>query len=85
MVTGGQYDVDVTFEAPNKEIIYKQVKTQFDSQTFTSKIPGVYVACFSNEFSTFSHKIVYMNFQVGDEQPLPGLGREISAFTQVGL
>ena len=23
--------------------------------------------CFSNEFSTFSHKIVYMDWQIGDE------------------
>lgn len=44
---------------------------------------GVYVACFSNEFSTFSHKIVYMNFQVGEEQPLPGFGEHITVMTQV--
>ncbi len=69
----GQYDVDVTLESPSKEIIYRQVKTQFDSHTFTPTETGVYKACFSNEFSTFSHKLVYMDFQVGDELPLPGL------------
>lgn len=31
------------------------------------QLSGVYAACFSNEFSTFSHKLVYMDFQVGDE------------------
>ena len=25
---------------------------------------GEYIACFSNEFSTFSHKLVYIDFQV---------------------
>jgi hypothetical protein len=83
VVTGGQYDVDVTLEAPNKEIIYRQTKSQYDSHSFVPKITGVYVACFSNEFSTFSHKLVYMNFQVGDEQPLPGLGEHVTVMTQV--
>ncbi|XP_067014700.1 transmembrane emp24 domain-containing protein 7 [Anabrus simplex] len=83
VVTGGQYDVDVTLEAPNREIIYRQVKSQFDSHTFTPLISGVYKACFSNEFSTFSHKLVYMDFQVGDEQPLPGIGEHVTVMTQI--
>lgn len=83
VVTGGQYDVDVTLEDPKKEIIYKQIKAQFDSHTFTPKISGVYAACFSNEFSTFSHKLVYMDFQVGDEQPLPGVGEHATVMTQM--
>ncbi|KAJ8670554.1 hypothetical protein QAD02_001813 [Eretmocerus hayati] len=83
VVTGGQYDVDVTLEAPNGEVVYRQVKTQFDSHTFTPTISGVYKACFSNEFSTFSHKLVYMDFQVGEEMPLPGLGEHITALTQM--
>lgn len=83
VVTGGQYDVDVTLEAPNKEIIYNQVKTQFDSHSFIPTMSGIYKACFSNEFSTYSHKLVYMDFQVGDELPLPGLGEHVTVMTQV--
>lgn len=83
VVSGGQYDVDVTLEAPNKEIIYRQTKSQFDSFNFVPKMSGIYVVCFSNEFSTFSHKLVYMDFQVGDEQPLPGLGEHVTVMTQV--
>ncbi|XP_048263902.1 transmembrane emp24 domain-containing protein 7 isoform X2 [Bombus terrestris] len=64
VVTGGQYDVDVILEAPNTEIIYKQIKTQFDSHQFTASMSGAYKACFSNEFSTFSHKLVYMDFRM---------------------
>lgn len=44
---------------------------------------GIYKACFSNEFSTYSHKLVYMDFQVGDELPLPGLGEHVTVMTQV--
>ena len=44
---------------------------------------GEYRACFSNEFSTFSHKLVYVDFQVGEEEPLPGVGDHLTAMTQV--
>ncbi|KAF2882450.1 hypothetical protein ILUMI_23732 [Ignelater luminosus] len=83
VVTGGQYDVDVTLEDPRKQVIYKQVKMQFDSHSFTAQHTGIYVVCFSNEFSTFSHKLVYFDFQVGDEQPLPGVGEHATVMTQM--
>ncbi|CAB3383057.1 Hypothetical predicted protein [Cloeon dipterum] len=83
VVTGGHYDVDVILEAPNKEVLYRKVKTQFDSHTFTATMDGVYSACFSNEFSTFSHKLVYMDFSVGDEPALPGIGEHTTVITQM--
>lgn len=83
VVTGGQYDVDVVLEGPKKEILYRQVKTQFDSHQFVAQATGVYAACFSNEFSTFSHKLIYMDFQVGDEQPLPGIDEHATVLTQL--
>lgn len=84
VVTGGQYDVDVTVQDPQGDITYQQYKSQFDSHTFTARISGPYAVCFSNEFSTFSHKIVYMDFQVGEEKPLPSLGDHATVITQVG-
>ncbi|EAT36148.1 AAEL011755-PB [Aedes aegypti] len=83
VVTGGQYDVDVQLVSPTQEILYKQVKTQFDSHQFTAQATGIYAACFSNEFSTFSHKLIYMDFQVGDEQPLPGVDEHATVLTQL--
>lgn len=59
------------------------MKSQFDSHTFVAPMSGEYAACFSNEFSTFSHKLVYMDFQVGDEAPLPGIGEHATVMTQV--
>lgn len=47
-------------------------------------ISGIYKVCFSNEFSTFSHKLVYMEFNVGPEKPLPGVGEHATVLTQVG-
>lgn len=82
VVTGGSYDVDVTIEAPTKDVIYRQVKAQYDSHKFTAPMSGTYTVCFSNEFSTFSHKLVYMDFQVGEEQPLPGADH-VTVMTQL--
>ncbi|XP_053658382.1 transmembrane emp24 domain-containing protein 3-like [Anopheles marshallii] len=83
VVNGGRYDVDVTLENPTSEVIYRQIKSQFDSYHFNAAATGVYTACFSNEFSTFSHKIVYMDFQVGKEQPLPGIEDHTTVLTQL--
>ena len=85
MVTGGHYDVDVLLMDPKKNVIYKQVKKQYDSYTWTAAMTGEFRVCFSNEFSTFSHKLVYMDFQVGDEEPLPGVGEHLTAMTQVSF
>jgi len=83
VVTGGHYDVDVTLTGPRKNVMYKEVKKQYDSHTFTADMTGEYKACFSNEFSTFSHKLVYIDFQVGEEDPLPGVGEHLTAMTQM--
>lgn len=37
-MTGGQYDVDVSLEGPRGEVIYRQIKTQFDSHQFTASV-----------------------------------------------
>ncbi|RCN29945.1 Emp24/gp25L/p24 family protein [Ancylostoma caninum] len=70
VVTGGQYDVDMTLEDPKGKVLYKDVKKQYDSFNWKAEMPGTYKACFSNEFSTFSHKIVYMDWQVGSQNNL---------------
>ncbi|MCL4134846.1 UNVERIFIED_CONTAM: hypothetical protein GTU68_017657 [Idotea baltica] len=83
VVTGGHYDVDVTLEGPSRQVLYREVKQQYGQYQFTAEVAGMYQACFSNEFSTFSHKLVYMDFQVGDEPQLPGVGEHFTAMTQV--
>merc|ERR1719430_141807 len=83
VVTGGHYDVDVILTDPTRNVLYKQIKKQYDSHTWTAAKTGEYIACFSNEFSTFSHKLVYIDFQVGDEDPLPGLEGAAAPLTQM--
>lgn len=83
VVTGGHYDVDVLVEGPSRQILYREVKQQYGQFTFTPETSGTYQVCFSNEFSTFSHKLIYMDFQVGDDTPLPGIGEHLTAMTQM--
>uniref|UniRef100_T1JHC9 GOLD domain-containing protein n=1 Tax=Strigamia maritima TaxID=126957 RepID=T1JHC9_STRMM len=83
VVTGGNYDVDMSLEAPNGQILYTDIKKQYDSFTWTVDHTGIYTVCFSNEFSTFSHKLVYMDIQIGEEKPLPGIGDHATAMTQL--
>lgn len=83
VVTGGHYDVDVVIEDPHRRELYKQIKKQYDSYTWKAEVTGEYRACFSNEFSTFSHKLVYVDFQVGDEKALPGVEGRLTAMTMM--
>ncbi|XP_067412182.1 transmembrane emp24 domain-containing protein 3 [Emydura macquarii macquarii] len=83
VITGGHYDVDCYVEDPNGKTLYKESKKQYDSFPHRAEVTGVYTFCFSNEFSTFSHKTVYFDFQVGDEPPiLPDMNR-VTALTQM--
>lgn len=84
VITGGHYDVDCYVEDPRGNVIYRETKKQYDSFTYKTEAKGVYRFCFSNEFSTFSHKTVYFDFQVGDEPPiLPDMGNRVTALTQM--
>lgn len=84
MITGGNYDVDVELTFQGSQPLYKEVKKQYDSYTWTAAARGEYRFCFSNEFSTFTHKLVYFDFKVGDEDPIKSvLGERVTAFTQV--
>ena len=84
MITGGNYDVDMELTDPHGKSLYKDSKKQYDSYTWTTEVPGEYKFCFSNEFSTFTHKVVYFDFQAGEEKPLTkNMGDHHTAMTQV--
>jgi hypothetical protein len=85
VVTGGQYDVDLMVQDTRGKILYQGLKKQFETFTWTADTSGVYTLCFSNEFSTFSHKLVYFDLRVGDEPPLPGISDHMTAMTKVRI
>ncbi|KAM5191894.1 transmembrane emp24 domain-containing protein 7-like [Mantella aurantiaca] len=83
VITGGHYDVDCRLEDPDGIVLYKEMKKQYDSFTFTATRNGTYKFCFSNEFSTFTHKTVYFDFQVGEDPPLFPSENRATALTQM--
>jgi hypothetical protein len=70
VVTGGNYDVDMTMKSPKQKILYQDQKKQYDSFKYVAETEGIHEVCFSNEFSTYTHKVVFLDWQVGDETPL---------------
>uniref|UniRef100_A0AAZ3QJ85 isocitrate dehydrogenase (NADP(+)) n=1 Tax=Oncorhynchus tshawytscha TaxID=74940 RepID=A0AAZ3QJ85_ONCTS len=70
VIAGGNYDVDCFVTDPVNNVLYQERKKQYDSFSHTTTMKGTYKVCFSNEFSTFSHKTVYLDFRSGEERPL---------------
>ncbi|XP_076615347.1 transmembrane emp24 domain-containing protein 3 [Chaetodon auriga] len=83
VISGGNYDVDCFVTDPQNNVLYNEKKKQYDNFSHTTAMKGVYQVCFSNEFSTFTHKTVYLEFRHGAETPLlQGLTRT-TALTQL--
>jgi len=85
VIEGGNYDVDVTISSKH-DTLYKEQKKQYDQHTWTAQEDMEYRFCFSNEFSTVTHKIVYFDFQAGDDDPLQQPSKDpATAMTQVHI
>ncbi|XP_061923087.1 transmembrane emp24 domain-containing protein 3-like [Entelurus aequoreus] len=83
VISGGNYDVDCFVTDPHDNILYREDKKQYDSFSHTTAMKGVYKVCFSNEFSTFSHKSIYLDFRHGEEEPLIPSMTRATALTQL--
>ncbi|CAJ1049011.1 transmembrane emp24 domain-containing protein 3 [Xyrichtys novacula] len=83
VISGGNYDVDCFVTDPLNNVLYNENKKQYDSFSHTTAMKGVYKVCFSNEFSTFTHKVVYLDFRHGDEDPYFQSMTSSSALTQL--
>jgi protein ERP2 len=80
---GGNFDVDVALFGPGDRVIYQKQRKQYDSVDFTTTESGEHYFCFSNEFSSFTHKVVYFDFATGSEPPITDeIGKTHKAFTQ---
>lgn len=87
MIQGGNYDCDLEIKDPSGKSLYKDVKKQYDSFKWKTEKKGAYEFCFSNEFSTITHKLIYFDFQAGEEKPLPiqGGAEHAQAMTMVSV
>ncbi|CAK9290170.1 unnamed protein product [Gordionus sp. m RMFG-2023] len=76
VISGGNYDVDLTINGPGERgkelVLFSLRQKQFESFKWISNISGEYSACFNNEFSSFSHKIIYFDWVSGEEETFGG-------------
>lgn len=75
VISGGHFDIDCHMASPNSKTLYKEQRKQYDSFNHKTVEAGEYTFCFSNEFSTFAHKTVYFDLDLGDDDGV-GLGDE---------
>lgn len=69
VVSGGDQDVDVQLKDPYKQLLYEELQKQYDHIERQAQSDGIYEICFSNEFSTFTHKVIYIDWRVdGDPE-----------------
>ncbi|VEL32970.1 unnamed protein product [Protopolystoma xenopodis] len=64
---GGSNDVDLIIRAPDETLIHERRRQSEDIFEIVSTKKGAYSFCFSNEFSTFTHKIV--SFELSTKIP----------------
>jgi len=64
VIDGGRKDVTLEILAPNKTRLVVKKRTQTAEVYIKAMEKGVYAFCFSNEFSSFSHKLVYFEMTV---------------------
>lgn len=69
VVAGGKTDVDCKIQDPKQRVLYEVKRKNYDTYQTVTKIGGEYKICFSNEFSTFTHKVIYFDLQVGEDNP----------------
>ncbi len=70
VIKGGKGDIDVVVESPGSQApLYRAQRKQKDAIEFEAA-RGRYAFCFSNKFSTVSHKVVSFELHPEDEQPL---------------
>ncbi|KAI0207972.1 Transmembrane emp24 domain-containing protein 7, partial [Lamellibrachia satsuma] len=62
VIRGGNLDVDVTVVSPNGLMLHDQNKIKKGVFEFETSY-GVYTFCFSNLFSSFTHKVIYFELR----------------------
>lgn len=67
VASGGKKDIDCSVTDPKERVIFEAKKETVVSTDFLTAIGGTYKFCFANKFSTFTHKVVYFQLEVGDD------------------
>lgn len=84
VLSGGNNDVDVSIDSPTGASVYSEIRKTRDVVPFIISW-GKYTFCFSNEFSTFTHKRVYFELRPEEHEPLAVEGGKKGAFVNTQM
>lgn len=63
VIRGGNNDVDVKVMTPNGRVIYNEKRQNNGRVEMDTTSRGAYEFCFSNDFSTLTHKVVFFSIR----------------------
>jgi protein ERP2 len=81
VIRGGKQDVDVHVKSPNGKILHKNIQAKEGSFEFESS-RGDFSFCFSNEFSTWTHKVIFFDLRPTDLESLAGEAGVVKPFVK---
>lgn len=81
VIRGGKQDVDVHVKSPNGKILHKNIQAKEGHFEFESS-RGDFSFCFSNEFSTWSHKVIYFDLRPAELESLAGEAGVVKPFVR---
>jgi len=70
VTTGGNFDVDASVTSPLNKAVYLVMRKPSGLFQWDADVTGVYRLCFSNRFSSISHKTVSFDFGIIDNSTL---------------
>ncbi|XP_075251386.1 transmembrane emp24 domain-containing protein 3-like [Convolutriloba macropyga] len=74
----------MVIHGPAQTLIQTYRRKQQETYKFKTVDRGQYVFCFNNEFSSFSHKVVYFYLGIGEEETLTEeMAVKATALTQI--
>lgn len=81
VIRGGKNDVDVFVRSPNGRVLLKKTQAKDGSFEFESS-RGDFAFCFSNEFSSWAHKVVFFDLHPRDIDSLAGEAGVVKPFVK---
>ncbi|CAL8068291.1 unnamed protein product [Calicophoron daubneyi] len=70
VISGGNYDVDVITYDPKGRIIFRKDRSSYYTFRLNNTLDGEYKICFSNDFSSVTHKVVFLGwFDSSETEP----------------
>jgi len=70
VTSGGNFDVDASVMSPLNKTVYLAMRKPSGLFQWDADVTGAYRLCFSNRFSSISHKTVSFDFGVIDDSTL---------------